>query len=175
LNTVKPKRWNGKMESLTAEYLNRVLEQMLAYGDRVQFALTGGGSGPRYQVINTSNKKMTFDSEHLLTSNTDAFIGNGTTSAIYTLEKIEAAIAGSGIKTARAGVTRSAGGTGNTVPRTTAAQKIALLDAEKYEYFKAHRATLPADIGKHANEISALMMNGMSAEDAFADVVKRRF
>ena len=159
------------MESLPVAYLNRVLEQMLAYGDRVQFALTGGGQGPRYQVINTANKKMTFDSDHLLTANTDAFVGSSTTSPIYTLEQIESAMAGTGGKTAATGSARGGSGTGGG--RTTAAQKLALVDAEKYEYFKKNRSTLPADIGKHAQEISALMMNGMSAEDAFAEVIKR--
>ncbi len=154
------------MESLSAEYLNRVLEQMLTYGDRVQFALTRGGPRPHYQVINTAEKKMTFDSDHLLTSNTNDFVGN-TTLPIYTLEQIEVAMAGAGKKTAGTGVTRG----GST--RMTAAQKTALVDAEKYEYFKSNRSTLPANIGKHAQEITVLMMNGMSAKDAFADVIKR--
>ena len=167
MNTAKPKRWNGKIESLTAEYLNRVLEQMLTYGDRVQFALSRGGQRPHYQVINASEKKMTFDGDHLLTSNTDDFIGN-TASRVHTLEQIEATIAGVGTKTVSTGVTRGAS------TRTTAAQKTALVDAEKYEYFKKNRATLPANIGKHAQEITGLMLNGMSVEDAFADVIKRR-
>ncbi|HSY27066.1 MAG TPA: hypothetical protein VK832_06160 [Burkholderiaceae bacterium] len=166
MNTAKPKRWNGKMETLTAEYLNRVLEQMLTYGDRVQFALTRGGQCPHYQVINTAEKKMTFDSDHLLTSNSSDFAGS-TATRIYTLEQIEATIAGAGTKTVSTGVTRGAS------TRTTAAQKTALVDVEKYEYFKSHRSTLPANIGKHAQEITALMMSGMSAEDAFADVIKR--
>ncbi len=155
------------MESLPAEYLNRVLEQMLTYGDRVQFALTGGGLRPHYQVINTAEKKMTFDSEHLLTHATDSFAGKAT-SLIYTLEQVEAAITGAGRKAAGTDV---AGGGSN---RTTAAQKLALVEAEKYEYFKLHRATLPADIGKHAAEITALMVNGLSAEDAFGEVIKQR-
>jgi hypothetical protein len=167
LNTVKPKRWNGKIESLTAEYLNRVLEQMLTYGDRVQFALTRGGQRPEYQVINTAEKKMAFDSNHLLTSNTHDFVAS-TSSRVYTLEQIEAAMTGVG---AQIGGTRVVGG-GST--RTTAAQKVALIDAEKYEYFKKNRSSLPADIGKHAQEISALMMNGMSVEDAFAAAIKPR-
>jgi hypothetical protein len=163
LNTVKPKRWNGKIETLSAEYLNRVLEQMLAYGDRIQFALTRGGQCPHYQVINTAEKKIPFDSSHLLTSNTDSFVA-GTTSPVYTLAQVEAAIAGVGTKTVRARVVGS--GSGST--RVTAAQKLALVDAEKYEYFKLHRASMPADIAKHSQQITTLMLNGMSAEDAFA-------
>ena len=156
------------MESLTAEYLNRILEQMLAYGDRVQFATTGGGQLPRYQVINTAEKKMTFGSDHLLTPDTNDFVGS-TTSPIYTLEQIEVAVTGAGDKAVGRGVTRGAS------HRMTAAQKLALVDAGKYEYFKSNRATMPANIGKHAQEITELMMNGMSAEDAFADVIKRHF
>ena len=166
MNTAKPKRWNGKIEALPAEYLNRVLEQMLRYGERVQFALTGGGPAPQYQVINSAEKKMTFDGNHLLTHNTDAFAGKPT-SLIHTLEQIEATMNGAAKKTASGGAS-SGGGT-----RTTAAQKLAMVEAEKYAYFKQHRATLPADIGKHAAEITALMVNGLSAEDAFAEVIKR--
>ncbi|HEX8956686.1 MAG TPA: hypothetical protein VF798_10440 [Burkholderiaceae bacterium] len=171
MNTAKPKRWNGKIETLPAAYLNRVLEQMLRYGDRVQFALTGGGPHPQYQVINAAEKKMTFDGNHLLTYSTDAF-ANKATSLIYTLEQIEAATNGAGQKAASAGGRSSAGGSGGG-PRTSAAQKLAQVEAEKYAYFKQHRATLPAEIGKHAAEITALMMNGLPAEDAFAEVSKR--
>ena len=155
------------MESLTADYLNRVLEQMLAYGDRVQFALAHGGQRPHYQVINSADKKMAFDSDHLVTANANDFLA-GTTSPVYTLEQIEAAMTGTGNKTVGTGVTRAGGN------RTTAAQKLAVIEAEKYEYFRNNRSTLPANIGKHAQEITELMMNGISAEDAFADVIKRR-
>jgi len=154
------------MESLTADYLNRVLEQMLAYGDRVQFALAHGGQRPHYQVINSADKKMAFDSDHLVTANANDFLA-GTTSPVYTLEQIEAAATGVGAKTARTREVRS----GTT--RVTAAQKAALVDAEKYEYYKNNRPSLPANIGKHTQEITALMMNGMSAESAFAEVMKR--
>jgi hypothetical protein len=73
---------------------------------------------------------MTFDSDHLLTSNTDKFL-RGTTSPIYTLEQIEAAMTGTGNKTVGTGVTRAGGN------RTTAAQKLAVIEAEKYEYFSS--------------------------------------
>lgn len=143
---------------------------MLAYGDRVQFALTRGGQRPHYQVINAAEKKMTFDGNHLLTSNTNDFVA-GTMSRIHTLEQIEAAATGVGAKTVSGRITRgSSGNSGST--RITAAQKAAQVDAEKYEYFKNNRPSLPADIGKHTQEITALMMNGMSAEDAFSEVIK---
>jgi hypothetical protein len=166
LNIAKPKRWNGKIESLAAQYLNGVLEQMLAYGDRAQFALTRGGQRPHYQVINSAEKKMTFDGNHLLTTDTSDFVVSAA-SRPYTLEQIEAAINGVGPKSVGTGVTRSAG------TRTTVAKKEALIDAEKYEYFKNNRASLPANISKHAQEITALMMNGMPVEDAFSEVIKR--
>jgi hypothetical protein len=170
LNTAKTKRWNGKIETLTREYLNRVMEQMLTYGDRVQFALNRGGQCPHYQVINTFDKKIMFDSNHLLTSNADDFV-TGTTSPIYALTQIEAAMKGVGVKTTGAAVVRRSGG-GSGVPRTTAAQREALIDAEKYEYFKKNRSSLPDDIKKQSQKISALMMSGMSVEDAFAEAVK---
>ncbi len=169
MNTTKTKRWNGKLETLPAAYLNSVLEKMLSYGERVQFALTGGGS-PSYQVINATEKKMTFDGGHLLTYNTDAFAGKPT-SLIYSLEQIEAAMNDAGKKAKTVG--RSAGSGGSTVPRTSAAQKLAAVEAEKYAYFKEHRATLPAEIGQHAEEITGLMLNGLPAADAFAEIVKR--
>jgi hypothetical protein len=167
LNTAKTKRWNGKIETLAAQYLNGVLEQMLAYGDRVQFALARGGQRPHYQVINVAEKKITFDGNHLITSDTDDFV-TGTTSLVYSLEQIEAAKSGVAQKT---GSTRARVAGGGTT-RTTIAQKVALVDAEKYEYFKQNRSSLPADIAKHSQEITAFMMNGMSAEDAFAQALK---
>jgi len=52
LNTTRNKRWNGRLETLKADYLSGVIGQMDAYGDRVQFALNGPGQKPLYQVIN---------------------------------------------------------------------------------------------------------------------------
>jgi hypothetical protein len=49
------------------------------------------------------------------------------------------------------------------------------LDAEKYAYFKNNRGSLPETIGEHSEQISALMRGGMSAEAAFAEVVKLHF
>ncbi|CAN5364886.1 hypothetical protein BH11PSE11_BH11PSE11_20850 [soil metagenome] len=168
MNTVKTKRWNGKIESLSAEYLNRVMEQMLAYGDRVQFSLTRGGQQPHYLVTNTAEKKMAFDGSHLLTPDINDFVSS-TTSRIYSLEQIETSMKAAGTKT---GTPRaSSAGSGST--RVTAAQKLALVDAEKYEYFKSNRASLPAGIGQHTKEITGLMLNGLSAAEAFAEVIKR--
>jgi len=77
LNT-RTKRWNGKIDTFTPDYLKNVVEKMTAYGDRVQFALTGTGTGPNYQTINASEKRMTFDSNnHLVTPKEGEFgVGN---------------------------------------------------------------------------------------------------
>ncbi len=175
MNTTRSKRWNGKIETLATDFLSRVLEQMLAYGDRVQFALSGAGlQGPTYQVINTAGKKIAFDgSNHLLRVKADEFVA-GNVTAIFTLEQIERLIAGGSIKTSSAArPSRVASGGGST--RTAAAKVKDLVDNEKYEYFKNNRKTLPPNIGEHSEEISALMRNGISAEEAFAEVIRRHY
>jgi hypothetical protein len=168
LNNTSNKRWNGKIETLPSDYLNGVMGQMLAYGERVQFALSGSGQRPNYQVINTAGKKMAFDSRnHLLTPKADEFVGSNAT-GVYTLDQIKAAGAGGGRTTAgtRVGSTRSSAATVKAKD---------LVDAAKYEYFKNNRQTLPAGIEKYSEEITGLMKNGISAEDAFAEVIKRHF
>lgn len=173
----KSKRWNGKIDTLAADYLNDVLEQMLAYGDRVQFSLGAGGVRPHYQVTNSAGKKMAFDSNnHISHPQGDEFVP-GNISAILTLEQIEAAIAGVGRKSTTAARTSRAGSGsgGGSGTRTTAAKTRELIDAARYEYFKNNRQTLPSNIGDYSNEITALMTAGKSAEDAFTEVVKRHF
>lgn len=180
MNTKKTTRWNGKIEALSAAYLKDVMDQMLAYGDRVQFALNCGGQRPHYQVMNASAKKMAFDSNHhLLHPAADDFVGS-TASGVYTLDQIKTAMAGGGTKSASAtGARTSRVGTGSGSrsgsSRTTAAKKADLVDAEKYEYFKNNRLTLPSDIREHTHEITALMHNGKSAEEAFSEVIKNHF
>lgn len=172
MSTIKGKRWNGKIETLSTDYLNDVLGQMLAYGERVQFSLGTSGPRPHYQVTNSVGKKMAFDSNnHLLHPKADEF-APGNISSSFTLEQIEAAIAGAGSAAARAS---RAGGASGGGTRTSAAKARDLIDAAKYEYFKNNRKTLPAHIGEHSAEITELMTKGMSAEDAFAAVVKRHF
>ena len=50
-----------------------------------------------------------------------------------------------------------------------------MVDAAKYAFYKDNRQSLPAAIGDYSDEITTLMRNGMSAEDAFGEVVKRHF
>jgi hypothetical protein len=172
LNTTRNKRWNGEINSLKGDYLNEVLEKMATYGDRVQFALNGKGSSPHYQVINSADKKMAFDSNHhLLQPADDEFAGPNATRE-FSLDQIKAAMAGGG--TAKGAATRAGrASSGRTTTATLKAKD--LLDIEKYEYFKNHRQMLPPSIGEHSEEITELMIKGMSAQDAFADVVKRHF
>ena len=174
MNIKRNKRWNGKIETLSADYFSDVIAQMVTYGDRVQFGLTGTGQRPNYQVINAAGKKMAFDSNnHLLHPAADEFVGSNAT-AILTLDQVKAAMAGGGVKSSggtRVGRVTSTGSRG-----TTAAVKAQeLIDTEKYVYFKNNRQSLPPAIGEHSEEISELMRKGMSAEQAFGDVVTRRF
>jgi hypothetical protein len=172
LNTTRNKRWNGKIETLAADYLNDVKEKMDAYGDRVQFRLGGSGERPNYQVMNTTDKKMAFDSNnHLVHPKAGEYVGTNA-SGVFTLDQIKAAIAGVGIRASAGARVSRVGSSRNS----TAAVKVKdLLDAEKYEYFKNNRQTLPPGIGEHSAEITELMKNGMAAQDAFAEVVKRHF
>ena len=172
LVTSRSKRWNGKLETLAVDYLQHVVVQMAAYGDRVQFALTTPGAKPNYQVQNSANKKMAFDSNHhLMHAQPSEFEGSNAT-ALLTLEQIQTA--GKGVT--RAAMTKQARPAKAAGRAPTAAAKVAdLVDAAKYDYFKNNRATLPAGIGAHTDEISVLMRNGLPADAAFAEIIKRYF
>jgi hypothetical protein len=63
----------------------------------------------------------------------------------------------------------------NSAPRTNAARLEEQFAAQRYEYFKNNRGSLPAAITKHTDEIAALMRLGKSAEEAFAEAVKKYF
>ncbi|GAA4015198.1 hypothetical protein [Actimicrobium antarcticum] len=166
MTTTRSKRWNGKIDTLTTDFLNDVMAQMAAYGDRVQFALSTPGARPNYQVLNSSDKKMAFDSNHhLLHPKDDEFEGSNAT-VVYSLEKIQAASANVG-KTSN--VKRTVRNTAATIKATD------LVDAAKYAYFKENRQKLPAAIGEYSDEITTLMRDGLSAADAFDEVVKRHF
>jgi hypothetical protein len=171
LNTTKNKRWNGKIDTLKADYLKEVMRQMETYGDRVQFGLIGTGQRPDYLVINSADKKMAFDgSTHLLRSKAEELVGNNI-SGIFTLDQVKFAIAGEGIRATAA--TRMSRVVKNS--SSAAAVKVNVIDTEKYEYFKNNRQTLPADIREYSEEISTLMQKGMSVEDAFGDILRRYF
>lgn len=168
MTTTRSKRWNGKLETLAADFIGVVLTQMETYGNRVQFALGTPGPRPNYQVLNEADKRMAFDANHhLLQPQPTEFEGSNAT-AILTLDTIRA------IGTAKPRA--AAKSTKRAVRTTTASAKAAdLLDAAKYAYFRANRHMLPPAIGGYSDEISTLMRNGLSAEDAFSDVLKRYF
>ncbi len=170
MKTTRTKRWNGKIDTLPADYLRDVMTQMATYGDRVQFGLSGTGQGPNYQVINTAGKKMAFDSKnHLLHPVADEF-ASGNVTGVFTLDQVKTAMAGGG-GTSSTG-TRSRVGSSS---RTAAVKVKDIVDTEKYEYFKNNRQALPPTIGEHSEEITTLMKKGMSAEEAFAEVVKLHY
>lgn len=163
------------MDSLPVEYLKGVMEKMMSYGDRVQLSLISGGPQPSYQVINNLGKTMAFDkNHHLLHPQEDEFTGPNAT-PIYSIEQIKSAItglgfgAGSGSKTVR--VARSTGGS----TRVSAAKLLDQFAAQRYEYFKNHRQTLPPTITEHTEEITELMKKGSPVEEAFDIVVKKYY
>ncbi|MES2025463.1 MAG: hypothetical protein V4448_07905 [Pseudomonadota bacterium] len=173
LNTKRTKRWDGKMDTLTADYLKDVVTQMSSYGDRVQFALNGPGQKPHYQVINNFEKKMAFDSNnHLLHPAEDEFVGANATK-VFTLDQIQAAIANVGVK--RVVTTTRAVRSTSRNSGAPAVRPGDLIDIQKYEYFKNNVKTLPEDIRTYSQEITNLMKKGMSAEAAFGEIVEQYF
>ncbi|HEY5800117.1 MAG TPA: hypothetical protein VIT92_07845, partial [Burkholderiaceae bacterium] len=154
-------------------YLNDVMNQMLTYGERVRFAIGGGGMRPNFQVINSSERSMAFDGNIRLIHPKEGDFAGAKVSATFTLEQIETLATGGKLApTSRAGTTHVAKG-----PRTgtIAAQALDVLNAEKYAYFKEHRGSLPAEIGSHSDAITKLMQGGLSAADAFGEIVKRHY
>lgn len=177
LATSRSKRWNGKKETLSTVFLKDVMQQMIAYGDRVQFGQTAIDQKPAYQVINSADKKMAFDGNgHLMHPKEDEF-SDASISGILSLEQIRAAIVAGGFRTTTGTRTSRSTSTGVRVSRATTAKAKAsdAIDAEKYQYFKANAGTLPEDIRSYSQEISNLMKAGMTAEQAFNDVLNRYF
>ncbi len=179
MSTKRSTRWNGELNSLTSDFLKEVIEKMDAYGDRVQFELPGKNRSPCYQVINTREMKMGFDNRHLLQRlNADGNVSDEVT-AVFTLEAIKAAQAGGGRKAASRSSTRGGASAGRaTSSRSAAPAAVAAVDTieqDKYAYFKSNRDFLPDGIARHSQEISQLMRNGMSAEQAFDAVIKEHF
>ena len=176
MTTTRSKRWNGHIETLKADYLSGVISQMETYGDRVQFALSTSGAGPRYQLTNSAGKKMAFDGNHHLHHPEEGEFGPGSATGVFTIEQVKLAKLGGG-RTVRSSAGTSRVSRSSSAPRAPSAATRAkdLLDSEKYEYFKNNRSTLPDTIGEHSEEISTLMRGGMSAEAAFGDIIKRYF
>lgn len=158
------------MDTLAEEYLNGVVAQMMSYGERVQFSLISGEK-PNYQVINTFDKKMAFNGNHHLTQpQEDEFVGSNAT-PVFTLEQIKTRTASIAIK--KTVSPRAARTSTRSSPAT--AKVGDLIDVQKYEYFKNNVQKLPEGIRAYSQEVSNLMKNGMSAEDAFGQVVQQYF
>ncbi|WP_334191134.1 hypothetical protein, partial [Noviherbaspirillum sp.] len=175
LVTTRSKRWSGNIEALPADYLKSVMEKMIDYGDRVQFSLLSPGAQPSYQVMNTLGKTMAFDKNHHLLQPQEAeFVGTNATQ-VLTLDQIKSLIAGVGSKsgtgTRTARVVRAGSGGGKTATVRLHDQ----FASQRYEYYKNHRQSLPPTISEHSDEITELMKNGKSVEDAFDEVVKKYF
>lgn len=177
MNTKRSKRWNGNLDSLSADFLKDVIEKMESYGANVQFELPGNAQRPNYQVINNAGKKMAFDKKNLLMSlNSDGNVSD-TLSSVFTLEAIKTAMKGGGAKPiARARATRpSTSGTASRSSYAPVAQVVDTVEHDKYAYFKANRDFLPDGIQKHSADISALMKSGKSAEEAFKQIIEQHF
>ncbi len=177
LNSTRSKRWNGNFDALPTDYLKDVMAKMTDYGDRVQFSLISGGPAPSYQIINNLDKKMAFDrNHHLLQPQADEFVGVNA-STVFTLDQVKARIAGislnAGKKANTARVVRASSGAGST--RTSAAKLEDQFAAQRYEYFRNHRQTLPPTITEYTDEIAALMRQGKPAEEAYGEVIKKHF
>jgi hypothetical protein len=91
------------------------------------------------------------------------------------MEQVKAAISGlrasSGGASRTARVVRSSGGG----TRTSAAKLEEQFAAQRYEYFRNNRQSLPPTITEHTEEITDLMKTGKSVEEAFGEVVKKYY
>jgi len=175
LSTTRSKRWNGTLESLSADYLKDVMERMESYGDRVQFELPGHSKRPIYQVIGRGERKMGFDGKHLLLRLNDSGNVADSLSPVYTLEAVQAAI--SGKRSPRRSTNRDSANSSGSPVRRRAAPAVAVdtVEQDKYAYYRAHRDNLPEDIAQYAGEISQLMRAGKSAEEAFTQIVSQYY
>lgn len=175
MNSTRSKRWNGNLGTLPADYLKAVMAKMYDYGDRVQFSLVSAGPQPSYQIMNTLGKKMAFDrNHHLLHPQDDEFVG-ANASPVLTLDQIKAAIAGVGLGSGAGSRTARVARAGSGSSGTAASRLNDQLAAQRYEYFRNNRQTLPPAISAHSDEIAELMKKGKSVEEAFSEVVQKYF
>jgi len=143
------------------------------YGDRVRFSLVSGGSEPSYEVINQLDKTMAFDrNHHLLRPQEDEFAG-ANASPVFTVEQVQAAISGLGAASRPAA--RGARVVRSGTTRMSAARLEEQFAAQRYEYYRNNRQSLPPTISEYTAEITELMKIGKSAEEAFGEVVKKYF
>ncbi|MFD2273364.1 hypothetical protein ACFS07_26180 [Undibacterium arcticum] len=125
--------------------------------------------------MNTLGKQMAFDrNHHLLHPQADEFVG-ANASAVLTLDQIKAAIAGVRVSSATGSRTARVVSAGSGTSRTTAAKLTDQCAAQRYEYFRNNRQSLPPAISEHSNEIAELMKKGKSVEEAFGEVVQKYF
>lgn len=151
------------------------MDKMADYGGRVQFSLVGGGPEPSYQLTNDSGRTMAFDrNHHLLRPEDHEFAGANATSQ-FTLEQVKAMASGARIGTTAAPKTARVVRAGSTGTRISAAKLDEQFAAQRYEYYRANRQSLPAAITEHTQEITELMRAGKSAEEAFGEVLKKYF
>lgn len=177
LSTTRTKRWNGTLESLSADYLKEVIERMESYGDQVQFELPGHSKHPVYHVIGRGGRKMGFDGKHFLLHLNEAGNVAETLSPVYSLDAVRDAIAGKRSPRKTSASRASAAGSSSSTRRRAAAPApvVDTVEQEKYAYYRANRADLPEDISQYAGEISQLMRAGKSAEEAFKHVVAQYY
>lgn len=178
MTTRRNRRWNGKLESLSADFLRDVMEKMETYGDRVQFALPGHAQRPNYQVINRADKKMGFDKQNLLLRLDETGNVADSMSTIFSLEAVKRAIRGEADPAAvrsRSTTTRQSRSGSASSTRSRPAVDVDLVEQDKYAYFRANRDDMPEGIEKYSAAISALMRSGLSAEDAFRQVIQTHF
>lgn len=147
---------------------------MADYGDRVQFSLVGSGPEPSYQLTNESGRSMAFDRNHHLLRPEDHEFAGANATAQFSLEQVKAMASGARIGTAAPKTARvvRAGSTGT---RISAAKLDEQFAAQRYEYYRANRQSLPAAITEYTQEITDLMRTGKSAEEAFGEVLKKYF
>lgn len=166
LTTRRAKRWDGELSSLSVDYLKEVLEKMQAYGKTVQFEFPGHAKTPIYQVINHRGFKMGFDGKHLLHSLNENGNISDQLSAEFTLEEVEQAM----VAPVVAPKARKSAGT-----RARKQAQPEQVEIDKYNYFRENRDWLPDDIQYYSDEISAMMRNGMNAEQAFGSILDQYY
>lgn len=153
------------------------MEKMASYGDRVQFSLLSGPL-PSYQVMNALGKTMAFDrNHHLLHPQGEEFVGVNATQ-VYSLDQVKAAIDGIAAASAKGGRTvrvAKAGSPGAGGGKTAAQRLNEQLAAQRYEYFRNNRQSLPPTISEHSDEITDLMKTGRPVEEAFAEVLRKYY
>lgn len=139
---------------------------MQAYGKTVQFEFPGHAKMPIYQVINQRGFKMGFDGKHLLHGLNENGVISDQLSAEFSLEQVEEALL------APPPMTRARKSAGT---RTRQAAVPDTIEVDKYNYFKENRDWLPDDIQYYADDLSALMRSGMTAEQAFASILNEHY